>query len=298
MVSYRVIRIFDPWKSPLCTCPLKYSLHPYTGCSHFCLYCYATAYIGRKPSTPKKNFLRNLKYDVLRINKKLVVEMSTSSDPYPPVESWLMLTRKTLEILVRHGVKVLITTKSDIVVRDLDLLLKTPSAVMITITTIDDSLAKKLEPGAPPPSRRIKALERLSSRGLPVGVRIDPIIPGLNDDPYMIRELIDAIRDAGAKHVVTSTYKARWDNLNRMINRFPELAGYWRKLYVENGQRIHGYMYLERSLREKLLKPVITYALRNRLTAATCREGLGPEYFKAPSCDGTHLVNMHPLMRK
>jgi DNA repair photolyase len=298
MVSLRVIRLFDPWRNPLCTCPRKYSLHPYTGCSHFCLYCYATAYIGRRPSTPKKMFLRNLKHDLPRIDRRLPIELSTSSDPYPPVERWLLLTRLTLKLLVEGCFKVLITSKSDIMVRDTDLLLKTPSAVMLTITTIDDELARRLEPGAPPPSRRIKALARLSEKGIPVGVRIDPIIPGLNDKPDMIRKLIDEIASAGARHIVTSTYKARWDNYKRMIEGFPEKKDLWRKLYLEEGVRMHGYIYLRRQLREKMLKPVIEYAVKKGLTAATCREGLGPEYFRAPSCDGTHLIRLHPAYKE
>ncbi len=294
MVYLRVIRIFDPWSNPLCTCPRKYSLHPYTGCSHFCLYCYATAYIGRRPSTPKKNFLRNLRRDLYRINKNLIVEMSTSSDPYPPLEKWTLLTRKTLEILVEHRVKVLITTKSNIVTRDSDLLLKTPSAVMITITTLDEEVSSRLEPGAPPPSKRIEAIEELSSKGIPVGVRIDPVIPGLNDNPEMLKKLIDRVATAGAKHVVTSTYKARPDNYRRMISGFPEYKALWDKLYMKNGVRMHGYIYLPKSIREKLLKPVVEYASEKGLTVATCREGLGPQFFRAPSCDGSHLVKFHP----
>ena len=297
MPYLRVIRLFDPWKSPLCTCPKKYSLHPYTGCSHFCLYCYATSYIGRRPSTPKNMFLRNLQSDLKRINKNLVVEMSTSSDPYPPVEKWLLLTRKTLELLVEHKVKTLITTKGSIVVRDTDLLLMTPSAVMLTITTLDNRIAKILEPGAPTPDKRVEAVKQLAESKIPVGVRIDPIIPGINDDFYSIKELIDQVIDAGAKHIVVSTYKARWDNLKRMIEAFPEYSEYWQKLYIIDGKRVHGYMYLDRRLREKILKPIIDYAQSKKVTIATCREGLGPEYFKAPSCDGTHLIRFHPRIK-
>ncbi len=297
MPRFSVISVFDPWRSPLCTCPRKYSLHPYTGCSHFCLYCYATSYIGRRPSIPKKDFLRRLRRDLRFIDRRLVVEMSTSSDPYPPLESWVMLTRKTLELLSKHGIRVLITTKSDIVVRDIDVLLSTPSAVMLTITTISDEKASKLEPGAPSPSRRIKAVARLAEKGVPVGVRIDPLIPGINDDPDEIEKLVRAVAEAGARHIVTSTYKARWDNLKRMMQAYPEKREYWRRLYVLRGERIHGYMYLEKGLRRKILKPVVEAALKHGLTVATCREGLGPEYFRAPSCDGTHLIRYHPLLR-
>jgi len=287
----KVIRVFDPWGSPLCTCPPKYSLHPYTGCSHYCLYCYATAYLGRKPSIPKKDFWRRLRHDLEFINHDLVIELSTSSDPYPPLESWTLLTRGALEILVSRRARILITTKSDLVVRDKDLLLETPSAVMITITTLDDSLARKLEPGAPPPSQRIRALEILSSYGVPVGARIDPIIPGLNDDPDMLMELVDRVVEAGAKHIVSSTYKARPDNLKRMTEAFPELESLWRKLYLENSVPIHGYRYLRDSLRRKLLEPVVSRAREHGVTYAVCREGFRDRlFFNSPSCDGSHLI--------
>ena len=290
-----IIRLFDPWKSRLCTCPLKYSLHPYTGCSHRCLYCYATAYIGRKPSTPKKDLWKRLKHDLRFINKELIVELSTSSDPYPPLELWMFLTRKTLEILATNNVKVLITTKSDLVIRDIDVLLSTPSAVMITITSLDRDLVKKLEPGAPSPERRIDAIRILSENKVPVGARIDPVIPGLNDDPYMLGELVQAIVDAGAIHIVTSTYKARPDNFRRMVEAFPDLSSYWRKLYYEEGIKMHGYHYLRQDVRRELLKPIVTEARKHGITYATCREGfLGKEYFNSPSCDGSHLIKYSP----
>ncbi len=294
LVRLQVVRVFDPWRSPLCTCPRKYSLHPYTGCSHFCLYCYATSYIGQRPSQPKRQFFRKLSRDLRRIDPRLVVELSTSSDPYPPIEKWLMMTRKALELLSCRALKTLITTKSDIVVRDVDLLLKTPSAVMITITTLDPSLAKKLEPGAPPPQSRLWAIKILSKAGIPVGARIDPVIPGINDDPRMLEELVHRINENGGKHIVTSTYKARPDNLSRMMNSFPEYSKYWRRLYVEEGIRMHGYRYLRKELREHLLRPIIDVSVSLGLTVATCREGLGPQFFRAPSCDGTHLIRYHP----
>jgi DNA repair photolyase len=286
----KVLRPFDPWSSPLCTCPLKYSLHPYTGCSHFCLYCYATSYIGRKPSTPKRDFIKRLREDLRHVNSRLTIELSTSSDPYPPLEAWMGLTRMALKLLAERGLRVLITTKSDLVVRDIDVLKTTPSAVMITITTLDDSLALKLEPGAPSPSRRLRAVERLSEAGVPVGVRVDPILPGLNDDPQMIKQLVEAVANAGARHIVTSTLKLKPDIYRRLREAFPELEPVYRKLYYSEGEVIQGYRYLPRALREKILEPVIDYALEKGLTASVCREGLGPRFLRAPTCDGSHLI--------
>ncbi|ADV65254.1 SPL family radical SAM protein [Desulfurococcus mucosus] len=289
-----VLRVFDPWRSPLCTCPFKYSLHPYTGCSHFCLYCYATSYIGRRPSTPKPDFTRRLERDLDKARRGSVVELSSSSDPYPPLESWMGLTRRSLEILGKHGFKILVTTKSNIVERDVDLLARYPSSVMITITTLDQELSRKLEPGAPPPDKRLDAVRRLSDKGIPVGVRLDPIIPFLNDDPAGIRALIREIKEAGALQVTVSTYKAKWDSLRRLMSAFPEISVKLRELYVGKGEFIHGYMYLPRSYREALLKPAVEEALRSNLYVATCREGLSADFMKAPSCDGSGLIRMHP----
>ena len=91
--------------------------------------------------------------------------------------------------------------------------------------------------------------------------------------------------------MVTSTYKARGDSLSRLSREFPDRAGYWRRLYLREGVRVRGYYYLRPGLRKALLRPVVGGARRLGLTYATCREGLTtPEFFNAPSCDGTHLL--------
>jgi len=295
----RVLREFDPWSSPLCTCPPKYSLHPYTGCSHACLYCYATLYVGRRPSTPKKSFIEKLKQDINRIGQarsSRIVELSTSSDPYPPEEREERLTRRTLEVLGESGFWILITTKSSIVSRDKDLLLKYPSAVMVTVTTLDTGLAKVLEPGAPSPSERLSAVRELSRAGVPVGVRIDPVVPMLNDDPEELAELVARVKDAGALQVTTSTYRARWDSLRRLQEAFPDVAGRLRRMYVDEGERVPGYLYLKEEVRKALLKPVVEEAQRLSLYVATCREGPRVTVLKAPSCDGSGLIRRHPKL--
>lgn len=287
----KVLRLFDPWRSPLCTCPIKYSLHPYTGCSHKCLYCYATSYIGLKESKPKDKFIDNLRKDLDKANKNIVVELSTSSDPYPPVEEKLLLTRVTLEELFKKGFKVLITTKSSLVTRDIDLLMANRSAVMITITTLDEKLSKIIEPGAPSPIERLKALKELSSRGIPVGARIDPIVPFVNDDPEELSLLVEKLHEAGVKHIVTSTYKAKPDNYRRITTALQELEGKLKNLYFNQKIIVSGYYYLPKDIRMNLLRPVINAARNLGLSYATCREGfVTKELFSARSCDGSHLI--------
>ncbi len=285
-----VIRRFDPWGSHLCTCPPKYSLQPYTRCSHGCLYCYATRYVGVGRSRPKRDLEARVIRDLRRLDPSLPVELSTSSDPYPPEEGVLRLTRRVLRLLASAGFRILVTTKGDLVVRDADVL-RGAAAVMITVTTLDAGTAGRLEPGAPDPEARLRAAAELSELGIPVGVRVDPVIPGLTDDPADLRELVSAAAEAGAAHVVTSTYKATPDGLRRMEAAFPGLAAEWRRAYRIEGRWIGGYWYLPRRVREGMLAPVVGRARDVGLTYATCREGLtDPGFFRAPSCDGTHLI--------
>ena len=281
-----VIRDFDPWKGPLCTCPPKYSFQPYTGCSHGCLYCYATSYIRAKNARPKKDLIKRLLHDLRRIDPHRPINMSTSSDPYTPEERKYMLTRKALKILVPMGFRILITTKGIIVMRDIDIISGGNVAVMITITTLRRDIARKMEPNAPSPEKRIEAVRILNESGIPVGVRIDPVIPLINDDPNELVELVDEVVDAGAQHIVTSTYKAKPDSLKRISTVFPEIGTKLRRMY-DAEEKYGGYRYLPRDRRRRILDPVIKRAIERKVTIATCREGF---YFGAPSCDGTHLI--------
>ena len=286
-----VVNVFDPWSSPLCTCPLKYSLNPYTGCSHFCLYCYATAYIGVKPSTPKKDYRRRLLRDIEtgRIDPRYHIDISTSTDPYPPEEEEHRLTRWTLEQLLPRGYRVLVITKGALVARDAPLLASGNAAATLTITTLDRGLASRLEPGASAPADRLRALEVLHSHGVPVGVRLDPVFPYLTDDEDSIEAVVEAAASAGARFLVTSTYKARPDSLKRITAMFPELAEVYTRLYRVEGRWMHGYWYLPSRLRREIVERVRRAAMRHDLEFATCREGMSSLH-TASTCDGSHLI--------
>ena len=217
--------------------------------------------------------------------------MSNSSDPYPRIEETRKITRKTLEIMKDFPVKLIITTKSDIVARDVDLLKEMQAAVMFTITTLDESTATKLEPYAPLPYRRINAAKKLIRNGVPVGVRLDPIILGINDSYESIKSIIEECARIGCKHIVSSTYKPRPDNWKRMTIAFPEIMKKTKKFYTE---KIGHTMYLQKSYRREIMETVRDLAERYKLTFATCREGF-LDLHTAKSCDGTHLI---PIRRK
>ncbi|MEM4853344.1 MAG: radical SAM protein [Thermofilum sp.] len=287
----RYVKPFDPWRATsLCTCPFKYTVNPYTGCAHGCLYCYASSYIKRffEPR-PKANFLRLAAEDLRKVPRGSILNISSSSDPYQPLELTHGYTRRLLE-LASGSYVVEVVTKSDLVIRDVDLLARGPSVVSLTITTLDESLAARLEPRAPPPGRRLRAVEKLSENDIPVVVRVDPLIPGLNDAPESVKEVLEAVAAAGARHVVSSTYKARPESLRRLSEAFPDLIPRLRELYAQGGERIHGYLYAPAAYRYRTLARVREQAHRLNLTFAQCREGFPELIDPGISCDGTHLA--------
>ncbi|MBE3582296.1 MAG: radical SAM protein [Thermoanaerobacteraceae bacterium] len=188
---------------------MDYCLNPYTGCSHGCLYCYAscmTRFTGVREEWGsfvgvKRNFVEVLARQ-LRRPKTGTVMLASVTDAYQPIEKKYGLTRSCLELLTRSRLQVSILTKSDLVIRDIDLLRTMPSAeVGFTITTLNDRLAGLLEPGASPPSRRLKALEKLAGSGVKTWVFVAPVIPGLTDSPEHLLSLAKAARASGALEV-------------------------------------------------------------------------------------------------
>ena len=283
-----VITPFDPWRGRFCTCPPKYSLSPYVGCAHQCLYCYITAY---NPDAcrlrPKKDFLKKLRRDLRKVAPRLHISISNSSDPYPPQEAEKQLTRRALQEILSRGLRVQIITKSDIVCRDVDIVSRGNCSVSITITTLDESLAKKLEPNAPSPKKRLSALEKLVEEGVPCSARVDPLIPGLNDEEAV--ELVGELASIGVLHICSSTYKAKPDNFQRLVSAFPEFEQKLRKLYWVEGQKVGRARYLPSSMRKEMLLKVRKEVDRYGLTFGVCREGF-PSLNSGATCDGSHLI--------
>jgi DNA repair photolyase len=276
---------FDPWQSKLCTCPSKLSLNPYTGCEHRCIYCYASSYVKNFFNCrPKKNLIPRLKDEARRLNGDLI-SISNSSDPYPSIEENLKLTRSCLEILSKSNCRVQIITKSSLVSRDVDILKRMKAMVAITITTSNDELSKKLEPNAPLSSQRIEAVKSLIESNIPVAVRIDPIIPFLNERQ---KKLIKILASIGVRHITSSTYKAREDNWQRVILTFPELAEKLKKLYFEKGKKIGRSYYLPKEMRLRIMKKIKELVEKEGMKFACCREGF-PKLNSA-TCDGSWLI--------
>jgi DNA repair photolyase len=273
----------------MCTCPPKLTFNPYTGCDHACVYCYASSYIPKFfDCRPKKDLIQNLQREAAKL-KGEIVSIANSSDPYPRMEAEQCLTRICLAILIQHDCRIQIITKSTLVTRDTDLLSKVPCTVALTITTEDNDTAKLIEPYAPPSTERLKTVEALISKGIPVSVRIDPIIPFVNDNP---ESLIATLASMGVKHMTSSTYKMKRDNWQRFAMAMPKAAEKLKPLYFDEGEKVGGYTLLPKALRLKLMSTVRRIAKENGMRFGVCRENLSQ--LNTATCDGSWLLPNRP----
>ncbi|MCL2359236.1 radical SAM protein [Candidatus Bathycorpusculum sp.] len=280
-----LISSFDPWRSGLCTCPSKLTFNPYTGCDHQCLYCYATSYIPNfKQIHPKKDCLTLLQREAIKLNGE-TISMCNSSDPYPKMETSEGLTRRCLKILAGCNCKIQIITKSNIVTRDDDLLCRLPATVALTITTDNEFIAKILEPNAPTPNQRIRTAQDLQKAGIPVSIRIDPLLPYINDQP---QKLIKTLADIGIKHITCSTYKAKPDSWGRLCQALPKEMEQLKNLYFVEGEKVGGSTLLPIAYRYKLLKGIRDTALVQGMQFGVCREAL--HGLNTAVCDGSWLM--------
>ena len=188
------------------------SLNPYRGCEHGCIYCYARPtheFLGFSAGLDFESKIM-VKEDAPELLRKellspkwrpQVIFMSGVTDCYQPVERKLKLTRCCLEVLAEFRNPVFIITKNQLVTRDIDLLSELArhqaAAVWLSITTLDSELRKVMEPRTSPPSARLAAIRELAQAGIPVGVNVAPVIPGLTD--HEMPAILQAAADAGAK---------------------------------------------------------------------------------------------------
>jgi DNA repair photolyase len=186
------------------------SINPYRGCEHGCIYCFARpthAYLGLSPGLDfeSKLFMKPDAPELLERElsaaryQPRTIAIGTNTDPYQPIERRHEIMRRILEVLDRAGHPVGIVTKSNLVVRDLDILTRMAQRnlvkVAISVTTLDSKLARVMEPRAPTPPRRLEALRQLSAAGIPTSVMVAPVIPAINDAD--IERILDAAAAAG-----------------------------------------------------------------------------------------------------
>jgi DNA repair photolyase len=198
--------------------PFDWTINPYRGCSHACVYCFARPtheYLGLDTG---KDFDSQI---VVKINAVELaraetsparwpghpIAMGTNTDPYQPAEGRYRLTRGILEVLLERRNPFSVLTKSTLALRDIDLFAEAAREASVTVSfsigTLDPEVWRDTEPGTPHPLRRVEAIARLHEAGVPTGVLVAPVIPGLSDRPEQIAEVEEACREAGADSVHT-----------------------------------------------------------------------------------------------
>jgi DNA repair photolyase len=245
----------------------EWSINPYRGCEHGCIYCYA------RPTHEWLGFSAGLDFETKIMVKMdapelLAAELSSKkwkaatisvsgvTDCYQPVERKLQITRKCIRVMSAFGNPFGIITKSALVTRDIDILAEAAKrklcVVMLSVTTLDEEVHRVMEPRASTPRRRLEAIAKLTHAGVPVGVMVAPVVPGLTD--HEVPAILKAVREAGAMSAgyvpvrlpygVKDLFEA-WlerhfpDRKSKVLNRIMELRG--GKLNdSEFGSRMHG----------------------------------------------------------
>lgn len=230
--------IWEDAKSALCRNDspdiyFEYSVNPYRGCEHGCVYCYARpthSYLGMSPGldfetriVAKRNIAQLLRAELAQPgHQPSVITIGSATDCYQPLERQLRLTRGLIEVLGEARHPLALITKSSGVERDLDLLVPLAqarlAAVYVTITTLDASLARVLEPRAAAPQRRLRTIRTLAEAGVPVGVSVAPQIPFITED---MEQVLTAARAAGASTAFYSVIRLPWE-LNTLMRQWLE----------------------------------------------------------------------------
>jgi DNA repair photolyase len=196
--------------------PFTWTINPYRGCEFACKYCYARythEFMEMRDGVDfeQKIFIKQHAADLLRQELRHVkpgeeIAIGTATDPYQPAEKRFEITRAILEEFARHrGLEIGIVTKSNLVLRDVDILKRVSETnhlyVNITITTLKVDLARILEPRAPRPDLRLEAVQKLNEAGIAAGVICAPVLPGITDSPRDLEALVRATAQAGGKYV-------------------------------------------------------------------------------------------------
>jgi len=232
--------------------PFTWTINPYRGCEFGCRYCYARythefmemrdgmefeqkIYVKQHAEGLLRNELRRVKPDE-------AIALGTATDPYQPAERRYEVTRAILEEFARHrGYELGIVTKSNLIVRDLELLQDVAKtnclSVHVTVTTLDVDLARILEPRAPRPDLRMDAVRTLAQAGLRVGVSCSPVVPGITDSPRDLESLIRVAAEAGADYVFANPLFLKPCSAAVFIpfleKNFPHLAENYRQRYQD-----------------------------------------------------------------
>jgi DNA repair photolyase len=234
--------------------PFAWTLNPYRGCEFGCHYCYARythefMEMWDSRAFEQKIYAKTDAPELLRSelrqgrDKGLPIALGTATDPYQPAERQFKITRRMLEVFAEfRALDLSITTKSVLILRDLDLLQALAArhrfSVHMTVTTDEERLARLLEPKAPTPAQRLEAVRKLAQAGIRVGVNAMPVLPGLNDAPRRLEALAAQASAAGARFLYANILFLMPSAMKQFMpfleREYPHLVKRYRKLYARS----------------------------------------------------------------
>lgn len=224
----------------------KNNMNIYRGCTHGCIYCDSRSEVYGKTYDfedieVKVNAVELIEKELSKKRKKGMIVTGSMTDPYLPLEKELENTKKCLEVIEKHGFGVAILTKSDLILRDIELLKrindKTKCVVQMTLTTYDEELCKILEPNVCTTKRRFEVLKEMQKYEIPTIVWLTPILPFINDTEENIINILEYCKDAGVKGIVTFgigmtlRYGNREYYYKKLDEHFPDLKINYMKTY-------------------------------------------------------------------
>ena len=264
--------------------PFEWTINPYRGCEFACKYCYARythEFMEMRDGVDfeqkiyvKQHAAGLLRNELHRVKPDESIALSSATDPYQPAERRYEVTRGILEEFTRHrGYRLGMITKSNLIIRDLELLQAVARtnrlSVHVTITTLNVELARLLEPRAPRPDLRMEAVRALVQAGLRVGVSCSPVVPGITDAPKDLDALIHAAADAGADYVFANPLFLKPCSaavfLPFLDQHFPRLARNFRERY-------HNRAFLPAAYGKRLSELVTRLREKYKLTRADRRD--------------------------
>ena len=255
----------------------KNGMNLYRGCTHGCIYCDSRSKIYNmnhdfEDIEVKQNSLELLKKALKSKKEKCMIGTGSMTDPYIPLESKLEFVRNSLKLIYRYGFGFTCITKSDLILRDLDLLKKinekAKTVVQITLTTADEDLCKKIEPNVCTTKRRVEVLKKLNEADIPTVVWLTPFLPYINDTEENINELLDYCIETNVKGIICFNigltlrdgnrqyfYKKLDESFPGLKNRYIEKYGSSYVLESENNKELMDLFYKRTAKNNILNKP-------------------------------------------
>ncbi len=250
--------------------PYKYDLNIYRGCSHRCQYCYALyshRYLENKNFFEKiyikKNIVEALEKELSSKKwKQEWINLGGVTDSYQAIERQYQIMPKILKLMIKYKTPITISTKSDLILRDMDLLEKlakvTTVNVAVTITTWDEKLAQKLEPGAISPQRRMEIFKQLKDKGINLGLHLMPIIPYLNSDQKNLENILKEAAKIKVDYVIAGMLNLRSETRKNFLmfiqENYPELTnkyfGEYKGAYWEKEKRRTTYFLVHKLMQK------------------------------------------------